>query len=135
MGDILTAHQLYLDTLLDRALLAPRTVAVAAPLDELLAVALRFAALHDGIMTAALAQVSVRREHEVTMAQRGAAGEWGTSDDDDAVHARIAVALDKAVGHFAPLVSSLVAAARSGVMSLLTAIDGASLEDGWVWFQ
>ena len=98
MADVLRAHRDYLARLIDRALLSPRTAPVAAPLETLLALALRFVDLQAELVTAALAQVrghsrttlvplitshssltlvqvEVRRTHEINMARRSAAGE------------------------------------------------------------
>lgn len=59
------------------------------------------------------------------------AGDWGAGDEDDLVLGRIALALDRVAGHYGPLASRLVAAARDGTTHLLGAMDLASL-DGWV---
>jgi hypothetical protein len=79
-----------------------------------------------------LNETSVRglKEAYVSLMVVPCAGDWGTTDDDDAVHARISAALDKAVDKFGPTVAELVAAARNGMVELLTAMDAASLEDG-----
>ena len=56
------------------------------------------------------------------------AGDWGAGDEDDLVLGRIALALDRVAGHYGPLATRLVAAARDGTTHLLGAMDHASLD-------
>lgn len=58
------------------------------------------------------------------------AGEWGAADDEesDLILGRIALALDRAAGHYGPRADRLVASARDGTKRLLAAMDAASLD-------
>lgn len=133
-SQLLEAHEAHLRTLLDRALLSPRTVRVYRPLAALLEEALRFVGLHAAVLEAAHEQAALRRSAEAEIRQRAAGGSWGVpvgADDLDALDERCNAALSSIVASCGPRIADAAATYRGRMGDLLAAMeDAAATTDG-----
>lgn len=133
-SQLLEAHEAHLRTLLDRALLSPRTVRVYRPLAALLEEALRFVGLHAAVLEAAQEQAALRRSAEAEIRQRAAGGAWGVpvgADDLDALDERCNAALSSIVASCGPRIADAAATYRGRMGDLLAAMeDAAATTDG-----
>lgn len=135
-SQLLEAHEAHLRTLLDRALLSPRTMRVYRPLAALLEEALRFVGLHAAVLEAAQEQAALRRSGEAEIRQRAAGGAWGVpvgADDLDALEERCNAALTSIVASCGPRIADAAATYRGRMGDLLAAMeDAAATTDGCV---
>jgi len=118
VNHVTTAHAALITTILAHCLIDVPTLAA------LVGDCLRFCALQQAMVTAALQAVQDRRAAEAAMAARTAAGGWGIPAgvaDLDALDDRLAAALDALVASYGPRIARIARGYRASMSELVAA--------------
>lgn len=130
LADVIAAHDKYLATILTKQLMGPTTASIAGPLQALLDVALRFAAMQEQLYGRALAEAAQLQRHQAAVDLRTDAGGWGTSSalEESEGSIRAEAAISRLAAEFSPRLTDISVRFRSLMAELLDILEAGSGE-------